>query len=273
LTWARRERIEDPEVLLQTLDHGNSRDNPARLTLLDEVIAKGRAHYSVLLARASELARQSRWREAIDAYRAALAVRRDDPSVWYSLSTALVAAGTPQEQNDFCSEMFDTFFKNEIHGNSWNLVAGSCAYFRGKIDVRPALIDLVADAAPSAKGRYDANADFYSLMLFRERGVDAVASRLSINENSFATIALKAIHLAKHDDAAAAQEQIDVILDNLARRKESSDLYDRLRASDRLRIDSLLQDAAVVGLRITRAEQGDRSEQHGNRTETQDPQP
>ncbi|WP_161494840.1 TIR domain-containing protein [Bradyrhizobium canariense] len=243
IQWARREKLADGEFDLATIERNPNLTDAQRVELLEHAVSAGISDWSVFLDLGKAYQSMDRWPEAITTLRRALGLRRDDPTIWIKLADALLRTGSHEEQNKFCSEMYDYFFAYQLQEAAWNVTAGSCALFHD-VDARPKLLDAARKSGLDKSEGREIDAVFYSVLLYRQSGVEAVASRLQIGEQFVATRLLKALYLQHTGQTAEAQATIDAVLAD----------FDRYR-TDSL-VTALLMDAEEAGLRIHPPAQG-----------------
>jgi WD40 repeat protein/tetratricopeptide (TPR) repeat protein len=245
LKWARTEQLASGEIDLAELSFNDGLTTASETELLERAVAKGVSSWSIYNKLASVYAQSGRWREAIYAYRKTLKLRRDEPQVWIDLAASLLQAGSPTEQDTFCTEMFNYFFHYDLYGTAaWNVTAGSCAFFPGKINVRPSLLQRMANNPPGDKSDCVADAAFYSALLYRENGIDSVANRLEIAPQCYVTQLLKALYLTHNGQTSDAQ----TILDGW--NAAISKLYDYVGWQEAARLNTLITDLAAMGYKI-----------------------
>lgn len=244
LKWARREDAKSGAIDLMEIEFTPDLAHTRKVALLERAIEKGVSSWEVYFRLAAAYAQDARWREAIAAYRKALRLRADDPLVWYGLAASLHAS-EPAEQNAFCTEMFDYFFKYDPNAAAWNVTAASCAFFPGKIDARAKLLKRMEASPPGADYEPVFNAVLYSALLYREHGIASIANRLEIGRHFYVTLALKALYLKHLGQSSEAQDVVDSITASIQQRESGRPPLEWQQIQH---INALFKDLRAAGL-------------------------
>lgn len=245
IQWARRERLPDGEFDLAAINDSRNLTDAQQIELLQRAVHSGISNWSLLFELGSAYERVERWPEALATFRQALSLRRDEPTIWIKVADALLRAGSNEEQNNFCTQMYDYFFNSnvpdELSKGAWNLTAASCSVFRGTIDVRTKLLDRAKDDGIDVSQTRDVDTAFYTVLLYRESGIEAVEKRLQIGGRFIAISLLKALDLQQRGKTAEAQSAVDEVLADKQWSRTDSLVVALLRDVEEsgLRVDSL----------------------------------
>lgn len=248
IQWARRETLSDGEFDLATIERNPNLTNAQKIELLEHAVSAGISDWSVFLDLGQAYESMERWPEAVTTLRRALSLRRDEPTIWIRLADALLRTGPHEEQNKFCNEMYEYFFTYPLHETAWNVTAGSCSLFRD-VDVRTKLLDAARDSGLDKSAGRAIDAVFYSVLLYRQSGIEAIASRLQIGEEFVAMSLLKALYLQHSGQKVEARVAVDSVLANIESYRTDS------------LVAALLKDVEEAGLRIHATEQPQQTKQ------------